>query len=279
MNQVFVNGEYCALADAKISVFDRGFLFGDAVYEVLPVYNGQPAFVEQHLRRLYSNLEKTKIALPQWDLHQTINELTIKNGSGDLQVYIHISRGNQGQRKHDIPPALSSSVIAFTIHNKYPTLAEKEKGLSATILEDMRWERCDIKTTSLLANILLNDEAHTEGYQISILTRNNVITEGSAANIFIVCSDGTIKTFPLNHFCLPGITREIAIQLIKELKWTFAETEFTADELLNAQEVWITSTTKEIFPVTKVNHKIINDGVMGDYCRIINQRYKELVQK
>lgn len=279
MNQAFVNGEYSALADAKISVFDRGFLFGDAVYEVLPVYNGQPAFVEQHLRRLYSNLKKTKIALPQWDLHQVINELIAKNGNGDLQVYIHITRGNQGLRKHDIPPSLSSGVVAFTIHNKYPTLEDKEKGLTAALLDDMRWDRCDIKTTSLLANILLNDEALSEGYQTSILVRNNIITEGSAANVFIVCNDGTIKTPPLNDLCLPGITREIAIQLIKQLGWTFAETEFTVDELFNASEVWITSTTKEIFPVAKVNNKIIGNGVMGEYCRIINQRYKELVSK
>jgi D-alanine transaminase len=279
VKQVYVNGEYCPLAEAKISVFDRGFLFGDAVYEVLPVYNGQPAFVEQHLRRLYANLEKIKISPPKCNLYQIINDLIIKNGSGDLQVYIHITRGNQNLRKHDIPPELTPSVIAFTIHNKYPTLAEKEQGITATILNDMRWDRCDIKTTSLLANILLNDEALSNGYHTSILARNNIITEGSAANVFIVSSDRTIKTPPLNNFCLPGITREIAIQLIKQLEWNFAETEFSVNELLSADEIWITSTTKEIFPVTTVDNEIISNGIMGDYCRIINQRYTELVNK
>ncbi len=217
MRQAFINGEYCDLADAKISVFDRGFLFGDAIYEVLPVYNSQPLFVDKHLKRLYYNLDKINIAHPQWDLSTIISELIIKSGGGDLQVYIHITRGNQGIRKHDIPSNLSSSVIAFTIHNKYPSLEEKQKGLSATIIDDIRWSRCDIKTTSLLANILLNDGAISKGYHTSILARNNIITEGSAANVFMVDNNGIIKTPLLNHFCLPGITREVTIELLKQL--------------------------------------------------------------
>lgn len=279
MNKAFVNGEYSNLADAKISVFDRGLLFGDAVYEVVPVYNGQVFFCKQHLQRLYSNLEKVKITSPQWDLQQVIDELIVTNGQGDLQVYIQVTRGNQGFRKHDIPPSLSSSVIAFTIHNTYPTLAEKEKGLTAQIIEDTRWTRCDVKATSLLANILLIDEALSAGYQTSILARNNVITEGSAANVFIVSKENVVKTPPLNNWCLPGITQELVIGLVKQQGWSFAETEFSVDELVQAKEVWITSTTKEIFPVTQVNNTVINNGIMGDYCRIINNYYQELVHQ
>lgn len=279
MRLAFVNGEYCNLNEAKISLFDRGFLFGDAVYEVMPVYDGHHCFVDKHLKRLYSNLEKVKIAPPQWDLLQLINELILKNGGGDLQIYIQITRGNQGVRKHDIPSTLPSSVIAFTIHNKYPTLAEKEKGIKAKIVDDIRWSRCDIKTTSLLANILLNDEALVNGYDTSIIARENIITEGAAANIFIMSKEGTLKTSPLNKACLPGITREVTIELIKQLNWPFVETEFTIDELLEAQEVWITSTTKEIFPVIEIDSHIINEGAMGNYCRIINEHYKRLVSK
>lgn len=277
MKQAFINGTFSALADAKISIFDRGFLFGDAVYEVLPVYKGQPFFVEKHLKRLYANLEKVKIARPQWDLATLIPELVERNGGGDLQVYLHITRGNQGLRKHDIPENLSSSLMAFTIHNKYPSLEEKQLGLKARIVDDLRWSRCDIKTTSLLANILLNDEALSDGYQTAILARNNIITEGSAANVFMVDYDGVIKSPPLNNFCLPGITREVVVELIEELKLPYLEMEFSVDELLNAREVWITSTTKEIFPIIQIDSQLINDGKMGEYCFTINNYYKKLV--
>ncbi|RUR11987.1 aminotransferase class IV [Legionella sp. km772] len=277
MRQAFINGEFCDLADAKISIFDRGFLFGDAIYEVLPVYNSRPFFVEKHLNRLYSNLEKVNIEKPLWDLNTLITQLIEKNGGGDLQVYIHITRGNQGFRKHDIPKDLPSSLIAFTIHNNYPTLMEKQSGLKAKIVEDIRWSRCDIKTTSLLANILLNDNAVVDGYHTSILSRNNIITEGSAANVFMVDAKGVIKTPPLNNSCLPGITRDITIEIIKQLKLPYLEIEFTVNELLNAQEAWITSTTKEIFPVIQINEHIINGGKIGTYCLRINDYYKKLV--
>ncbi len=278
MSIAFVNGEYLDAADAKISIFDRGFLFGDAVYEVLPVYNGQPFFVKRHLKRLYSNLEKTKINIPGYDWHELIQRLIVENNGGDLQVYIHVTRGNQGYRKHDIPETISPSVIAFTIHNYFPSETDKEKGVKAKLVEDIRWARCDIKTTSLIANILLNDEAVSSGFQTSILARNGIITEGSAANVFIVTQEGKVKTTPLNNTCLPGITRQIAIELISDLNWEFSEEEMTTEELFKAKEVWITSTTKEIMPVTMINDCFINEGKIGQYWRAINNSYSQLLR-
>jgi D-alanine transaminase len=277
MNTAYVNGEYCKLSDAKISIFDRGFLFGDAVYEVLPVYHGQPFFVDRHIERLNSNLNKIKIAPLSLDWHQLINRLTPENQSDNLQVYIHVTRGNQGARKHDIPAEITPSVIAFTIHNAYPTQEEKEKGLIAKLLEDNRWMRCDIKTTSLLANILLNDEAVSSGFQTSILVRDGIVTEGSTSNVFVVTKDNLIKTPDLNHFCLPGVTRQIAIELIKNLNWNFVEDKVTPAELFEAKEVWITSTTKEIFPITKINDSFINQGQVGEFWHIINKSYQQLI--
>jgi D-alanine transaminase len=277
MNTAYVNGEYCKLSDAKISIFDRGFLFGDAVYEVLPVYHGQPFFVDRHIERLNSNLNKIKIAPLSLDWHQLINRLTTENQSDNLQVYIHVTRGNQGARKHDIPAEITPSVIAFTIHNAYPTQEEKEKGLIAKLLEDNRWMRCDIKTTSLLANILLNDEAVSSGFQTSILVRDGIVTEGSTSNVFVVTKDNLIKTPDLNHFCLPGVTRQIAIELIKNLNWNFVEDKVTPAELFEAKEVWITSTTKEIFPITKINDSFINQGQVGEFWHIINKSYQQLI--
>lgn len=277
MHTAFVNGEFCRVEEARISIFDRGFLFGDAVYEVLPVYHGQPYFVDQHIARLTSNLEKIKIKIPDFDWLSLIHKLVIDNHGGNLQVYIQVSRGNQGMRKHDIPADIEPSIIAFTLHNSYPTLAEKEKGLSAQTLNDYRWQRCDIKSTSLLANVLLNNEAVSSGFQTSILVRDGVVTEGSTANIFIVTEDGEIKCPPLNHFCLPGITRQITIDLINQLHWKLHENEFTLKELFAAHEVWLTSTTKEIFPITRINDHLINNGIPGEYWRTINKLYQQLI--
>lgn len=277
MKIAFINGEYLDSADAKISVFDRGFLFGDAVYEVLPVYNGHPFFVDRHIARLSSNLNKIKIEMSQYDWHEVINRLISANNGGDLQIYIHVTRGNQGKRTHDIPSSITPSVIAFTLHNHYPSDIDKEKGLIAKLVEDIRWSRCDIKTTSLLANILLNDEAVSSGYQTSILVRDGMITEGSTSNIFIVSQDEVIKTPPLTHFCLPGVTRQIAIELISNLNWKFSEEEIKSSDLFSAKEVWITSTTKEIMPVTQINDSLISEGKPGIFWRNINNLYHQLL--
>ncbi len=277
MKTTFINGVYLDSDDAKISVFDRGFLFGDAVYEVLPVYNGQPFFVDQHIERLNSNLKKTKIAIPQYDWYEVINRLITANNGGNLQIYIQVTRGNQGIRKHDIPSSISPSVIAFTMYNPFPSDLDKEKGLAAQLIEDIRWSRCDIKTTSLIANILLNDEAVSAGYQTTILIRDGIINEGSTANVFLVSQEDVIKTAPLTNLCLPGITRQVAIELISQLNWDFSEENISAADLFNAKEVWITSTTKEIMPVTRINDFFINEGKAGKYWRIINKSYQELL--
>ncbi|WP_106225284.1 D-amino acid aminotransferase [Legionella pneumophila] len=277
MNIIFVDGKYCCQSEAKISIFDRGFLFGDSVYEVLPVYHGQPCFVDKHLDRLFSNMKKIKMTIPNYDWHGLIHRLISENNGGNLQVYIQVTRGNQGIRKHDIPASITPSVIAFTMHNPYPTAEDKEKGMSAKLMEDIRWTRCDIKTTSLLANILLNDEAVSEGFHTSILARNGLITEGSSTNVFIVTQNGVIKTPPLNHLCLPGITRQVVIEIIKKLDLKFMEVDISISELFSAQEIWATSTTKEVFPITKINDSLINSGTVGKYWRIINDSYQQLV--
>lgn len=277
MNKAFVNGEFVDLADAKISIFDRGFLFGDSIYEVMPVYNGKPYFMDRHLARLKSSCDKAKIPFPDTDWEQLAQTLIDLNGKGNLQIYLQITRGNQGVRKHDIPEGLQPSVIAFTLHHAFPTLQEKEKGLHAKLIEDIRWLNCDIKTTSLIANILLNDDAVSAGTNTAILSRNGIITEGSASNVFLVDNQGLIKTPVLNKLCLPGITRQIALELIKELEWDVLETDIKEAELFAASEVWITSTTKEIFPITTINNCTIGTGRAGKYWSAIDQKYRSLI--
>ncbi len=202
---VYINGDYMDEADAKISVFDRGFLFADSIYEVLPVYHGRPYFVDRHLERLETSLTSAKINMPKLDWSSLFQDLITKNGGGDLQIYLQITRGNQGVRKHDIPNNLTPTIVAYTLHTPYPTYIEKQQGLQACLVEDIRWLRCDIKTTSLIANILLNDEAVSQGANTALLLRDGYITEGSTSNVFAVDADGIIRTPPKIIFAFPAL--------------------------------------------------------------------------
>ncbi|ASQ45885.1 D-amino acid aminotransferase [Legionella clemsonensis] len=275
---VYLNGEYVKAGQAKISVFDRGFLFGDAVYEVIPVYNSRPFFAERHLERLEASLTHARIVKPELDWLSIFHHLIQQNGGGDLQIYVQITRGDQGVRKHDIPANLKPTVVMFTLHTPYTSDEIKRKGLHVHLTEDTRWLRCDIKTTSLLANILLNDNAVSRGASTAILSRDGLLTEGSASNVFLVNKD-IIYTPPLNHLCLPGITRQITIELIQSLLWTLREENIPAEALFEAQEVWITSTTKEIYPVTCIDNVLIGNGVAGPYWEQINAKYQQLILK
>lgn len=274
----YINGNFIAESTATISIFDRGFLFGDSVYEVLPVYDGHPYFVERHIARLERSLTSAKIMMPALDWSFLFKELITLNGGGDLQIYLQISRGNQHVRKHEITAGITPTVVAFTLHTPYPTLAAKQQGLHANLVDDIRWLRCDIKTTAMLANVLLHDEAVSNGADTALLIREGYLTEGSTSNVFIVDARGIVRTPPQNNLSLPGITREITIELIQKLGWPFAEEEISQASLINAQEIWITSTTKEIYPITQINSKKIGAGFAGPYWQQINEQYQQLIK-
>jgi D-alanine transaminase len=275
---VYLNGEYYKAEDAKISVFDRGFLFGDAVYEILPVYNGHTFFMSKHLQRLESSLTHARITVPSINWSLIVTKLIKENGGGDLQLCIQVTRGNQGIRQHDIPKKLNPTIIAFTIHSPYPSFEAKQRGLHAILTEDIRWSRCNIKTTSLLANILTNDDAVSQGANTAILSREGLLTEGSASNVFLVDAQGVICTPVLDNFCLPGITRHITCDLIKSLSLPLREEKIPDEALFSAQEVWITSTTKEIYPVTRINDSVIGKGCGGRYWEQLNEKYQQLIK-
>lgn len=275
---VYLNGDFVSAKDASISVFDRGFLFGDSVYEVMPVYNGLLQFFERHMARLKSSLCNIKMDMPSLDWLKLFQTLIEKNGGGDLQIYLQITRGNQGLRKHDFSSTLKPTIVAFTLHIPYPTIEEKQHGIHAKTVNDIRWKRCDIKTTSLLANVLINHEALSDGAQTSILIRDGLVTEGGASNIFIVDKLGVISTPPKSHHCLAGVTRDVVLDLLRELKWPCQEINFELQTLMNAQEVWMTSTTKEIFPITLVNNVPIGNGTAGVFWQQIDQVFQQRVR-
>jgi D-alanine transaminase len=275
---VFINDEFMPESSAKVSVFDRGFLFGDGIYEVIPVYQGKICFFDRHMQRLLASLNSAGINIPDCDLLSISSQLIAKNGSGDMQIYIQVTRGCQDTRKYDFPSSLSPTIVMFTLHAPYPTLAEKKVGIWANIVNDTRWQRCDIKATSMLANIMQNEEATSTGADTGLLVRNGYLTEGSSSNVFIVDEKNIVRTPPLEKLCLPGVTRQIVIEMIDSLKWPFEENKIDEKDLLNAKEVWITSTTKEIYPVTQINQQTLANISSWDYWHRINEHYQQLIK-
>ncbi|MBA2710453.1 MAG: aminotransferase class IV [Tatlockia sp.] len=276
---VYLNGKYCEANEAKISIFDRGFLFADSIYEIAPVYQGRLFYLDKHLQRLASSLEKARIPAPKLDWASIFNNLIERNGGGDLQIYLQVTRGNSGGRQLEFPTDIEPTVIAYTLHLPYPTIDVQKKGMYVELVNDIRWLRCDIKSTAMIANVLMNDDAVTKGAATAVLVRDGLLIEGSASNLFLVDKNGTIKTPPLNNLCLPGVTRQVTIELIRDLAWPLEEKEIPAESIFDAEEVWITSTTKEVFPVTKVNEVIIGNGNSGKYWCQINEKFQLLKQR
>ncbi|GGI76003.1 aminotransferase class IV [Legionella impletisoli] len=275
---VYIAGQFVPASEAKVSVFDRGFLFGDGVYEVIPVYQGRLCFFEQHIKRLKSSLASARIHEPQCNWRDIFNQLIAQNGSGNMQIYLQVTRGWQENRSHDFPDNLIPTVVAFTLNMPYYTTIEKMRGLSAWLVEDIRWKRCDIKATSMLANVLLNDDAVSNGADTALLIRDGYLTEGSSSNVFIVNMNGEVQTPPINGLCLPGVTRQLTIELVKSLNWPFKETKIDEHALLSAKEVWITSTTKEIYPVATINGKSTGDIRKWNYWKIIHEHYQQRIK-
>jgi D-alanine transaminase len=274
---VYINGQFVAADNAVISVFDRGFLFGDSVYEVIPVHAGKIYYLSQHIARLNNSLDSADIAHPVIDWETIGNELVLKNGGGDLQLYFQITRGNQHSRQYDVLEPLTPSVIAFTIHTPYPTLEKKQQGLHAFLTEDLRWLRCDIKTTSLIGNVMLNNEAISQGFGTTLLLRDNFVTEGASSNVFVVTAEDKILTPPECHLCLPGITRRRVISLLNACQINVFEEPIHKDQLTTAKEVWITSTTKGAYPITRINHSPVGNGQAGPLWHQIEHRYQQFI--
>lgn len=272
---VFLNGDYIPLPDAKVSVLDRGFIFGDGVYEVIPVYNRKPFRLQQHLERLQNSLDAIKISNPyseqQWA--EIFQKVISSNEPAHQSLYLQITRG-VAKRDHAFPANTTPTVFIMT----NPLIETDEttfnKGISAITLDDIRWQYCNIKAIALLPNILLKQTAIEKNAQEAILVRNGQVTEGSASNIFIV-SQGVIKTPPKSSQLLPGITRDLVVELAQQNNIALEETTFTDTELDAADEVWITSSTKEVMPVLMLNNKTIASGQPGNVTHRMFSIYQE----
>ena len=282
MATVYLNNEFLPVEYARVSVLDRGFLFGDGVYEVIPVYGGQLFRLDQHLERLNLSLAGIRLQNPlsaqQWK--NCLNELVARNGGGDQSVYLQITRG-PAPRDHAFPKDIHPTV--FIMSNPLSSIAEsvRSEGVAAVTLDDIRWQLCHIKAITLLPNILLRQLALDAGAVEAILVRNGEVTEGAASNVFVV-KNGVVITPPKGPRLLPGITRDLILEIASANNVANQERDIRAEELQNADEIWFTSSTREILPVTRLDGRPVGDGHPGPvWKRMITyyQDYKALMRR
>ena len=271
MSIAYLNGEYLPLAEARISPLDRGFLFGDGIYEVIPYYGGKSVGLMPHLNRMADGLAAIEIknsnTTEGWK--ELLDDLVARNSDigENLGVYVHISRGTDVKRYHPYPEGVEPTVFCFCFAIKDPEPVDRTKVTQYSLVstEDLRWQRCHIKSTALLGNVMHFQEGYSTGSDEALLyNANNEVTEGSSCNAFIV-KDGVIITPVQDNQILPGITRRIIIDSIKaDGSLKLEERTVTMDEVRNADELWITSSSKEIAPVTKLDGKPVGNGEVGE---------------
>ena len=258
---VYLNGKYSPKYQTTLSILDRGFLFGDGVYELVPVYNKHIFYIENHLNRLKSSLELINIDPSTVDddkFIKIINSLIDQNDYVNHYIYIHISRGVDKKRNHIYSKECEPTILIMGENYKPFDKATIELGKKAIIEEDYRWLKSNIKSTSLLANVLIKNKAYTDDAYEALLLRDEHLTEGSASNVFIV-DKGVIKTPKLSNKLLPGITRKFLTDLIIQNNLDFEECDIPRNLLLSADEIFCSSSTNPVVPITQLDDNIISN--------------------
>jgi D-alanine transaminase len=277
----YLNGEFLPLADARIPVLDRGFIFGDGVYEVIPAYGRMLFRLEEHLARLAYSLRSIRLANPHdaraWaTLLRTVVD---RNPWDDQSVYLQVTRG-VAPRSHEFPQT-PPTVFIMANPLKTPPPESRERGVAVVTREDYRWRRCDIKSVSLLANVLLRQEAEDAGAAETVLLRDGNVTEASASNVYVV-KNGAIASPPKDNLILPGITYDLVLELARAAGLPVEVRPVAAGELFAADEVWLSSSTREVQPVTRVDDKPVGTGKPGPgFARMYQlfQEYKARVRQ
>jgi D-alanine transaminase len=275
---VFLNGKFMPRDEAFVPVMDRGFVFGDGVYEVIPVYGGRLFRLDEHLQRLQNSLDGIRLANPMSDDEWTamLTHLVAENGAGEQSVYLQVTRGH-APRDHAFPDNIIPTVFASS--SPFKPIADEllQNGVAAISLEDIRWKHCHIKAIALLPNILLRQQAIDAGAQEAILIRDGNVTEGAASNVFIV-RKGVIKTPPKGPFLLPGITRDLVLELAGANGIPYEETWFSQVELQQAEEIWLSSSTREVLPVTRLDDRPVGSGRPGPLWQEMQKLYQAYKQ-
>ena len=276
---VYLNGEYLLHEQAVVSIWDRGFMFADGVYEVIPVYGEKLFELAAHLSRLGSSLSLIGIDNPhtevEWrEILECLVSLHHKGAAESLSLYIQVTRGVAESRTHDLkglgPPtvlALCNEVLGGKLYRM---------GVRAVLADDIRWQWCHIKSIGLLPNVMLKHRALGSGATEALLIRDGYLTEGAASNVFIV-SGGEVRTPPKSEGILLGVTRDVVLRLLRENGITVLETAIMREKVISAEEIWLTSSTHEIVAVIELDGKPVGGGVLGEVWRRVDrlyQRYK-----
>ena len=271
---VYLNGRFLPLEDAKISVLDRGFIYGDGVYELIPVYHRQPYRLRQHLARLQRSLDGIRMVNPHTDTEweSIIRELVARTPFDDQGLYLQVTRG-VAKRDHSFPLDVVPTVFMMSNPLSLPTAEQVERGVAVVTAIDERWLHCDLKTISLLGNVLARQRATDAGAAETVLFRNGFLTEASASNVLIV-RDGVILAPPKDNQILPGITYDAALELARGAGLALEVRPISRDEALAADEMWLSSSTKEVLAVTSVDGKSFAGGSPGPVFRKIYELFQ-----
>jgi D-alanine transaminase len=277
---VYVNGSYVPEAEAKVSIFDRAFLFGDGIYEVTAVLGGRPLDMDAHLARLDRSLEEMAIAPPldHSELAALHAELIARNGLDEGVVYLEITRG-VADRDFLYPEEVRPTVVAFT--QSRPLLANPyaATGVKVITIPDIRWKRRDIKSTALLAQTMGKQQAKLAGAYEAWMVEDGHVTEGTSSSSFIVDADGIVRTQPLGHHILPGVTRRAVMRLAEVGGVAVEERPFTVAEALGAREAFLTAASAFVLPVVEIDGVKIGDGRPGPIARLFRALYVEEARK
>ncbi len=270
MSLCYLDGAFLPLAEAKVSVLDRGFIFGDGVYEVIPVFGRRVLRLERHLARLERSLAAVGIAnpLPRARWAELVERLLDAQAGADFTVYAQITRG-VAPRNHQPPAGITPTVFVMM-----SPLAPVDPAVTVRAIthEDFRWQRCDIKSTSLLANVLLRQAAAAAGAAEAILVRDELVTEGAASNVFVVV-DGRLRTPPLSTHLLPGVTRDLLVEILADTADAVRETDVTRAELERADEIFLTSSSRELAAVSHLDGGPVGASAPGPVFHRVVERY------
>lgn len=275
---VYLNGDYMPLEEARIPVLDRGFIFGDGVYEVVPAYSRHLFRLPQHLKRLQHSLDGIRLPNPHSDDEWTklTQELVARNAGDDQSIYYQVTRG-VAKRAHEFPLNVKPTVFMMSNPLVTPPRAQIDQGVACITATDFRWLKCDLKSVSLLGNCLLKQMAVDAGAAEVVMFRDGYLTEASASNVFIV-RNGVLLAPPKNHLVLPGITYDVIIEIANANKIPLELREISEHEVRTAEEIWVTSSTKEVLGVTKLDDEPVGEGKPGPLFRRMHAHYQEFKQ-
>ena len=275
---VYLNGEYLRLGDARISVLDRGFIFGDGIYDVVPAYHGRPFRMDDHLARLERSLASIgiEVAMQRADWEYLVTDLIERSGLRDCMVYIQVTRG-VAARDHAFPKQARPTVFCMVSPFVRPGAAQREQGLSAVSIPDLRWLRCEIKSVSLLGNVLAKQAAVDAGVDEVLQFRDGCLSEGASSNVWIV-KDHVLLAPPRNNLILEGIRYRLLEELALQASVPFEARAISESEVDDADEILMTSATKEVLPITRYNGSAVGDGKPGPVYEKLRKGYDQAIR-